>query len=46
MLKPEIYNSYDEFDELLDLEEFDNIELEKDRSKFYEQVKKYVLKIE
>ena len=45
LVKPEIYNSY-EFYEVLDSEEFDNIELEKDRKKFYEQVKKYVLKIE
>ena len=37
---------YSEFYEVLDSEEFDNIELEKDRKKFYEQVKKYVLKIE
>ena len=42
MVKPEIYNS-DEFDEVLDSEEFDNIELEKDRKKFYEQVREFVL---
>ena len=42
MVKPEIYNS-DEFDEVLDSEEFDNIELEKDKKKFYEQVREFVL---
>ena len=42
LVKPEIFNS-DEFYEVLYSEEFDNIELEKDREKFYEQVKKYVL---
>ena len=42
LVKPEIYNS-DEFDEVLDSEEFDNIELEKDRKKFYEQVREFVL---
>ena len=40
-MKPEIFNS-DEFYEVLHSKEFDNIELEKDREKFYEQVKKYV----
>ena len=43
LVKPEIFNS-DEFYEVLHSEEFDNIELEKDCKKFYEQVKKYVLK--
>ena len=41
-MNPEVYNS-DEFDEVLDSEEFDNIELEKDRKKFYEQVREFVL---
>ena len=43
LVKPEIFNS-DEFYEVLHSKEFDNIELEKDGKKFYEQVKKYVLK--
>ena len=43
LVKPEIFNSY-EFSEVLYSEEFDNIKLEKDTEKFYEQVKKYVLK--
>ena len=42
LVQPEIYNS-EEFYKVLDSEEFDNIELEKDRKKFYEQVKKFVL---
>ena len=42
LVNPEVYNS-DEFDEVLDSEEFDNIELEKDRKKFYEQVREFVL---
>ena len=42
LVQPEIFNSY-EFYEVLDSEEFDNIELEKDRKKFYEQVRKIVL---
>ena len=42
LVKPEIYNS-EEFYKVLDSEEFDNIELEKDCKKFYEQVKKFVL---
>ena len=42
LVKPEIFNSK-EFYEVLYSEEFDNIELEKDREKFYEQVNKYVL---
>ena len=42
LIKPEIYNS-DKFYEVLYSTEFDNIELEKDRDKFYEQVKKYIL---
>ena len=42
LVKPEIFNS-DEFYEVLISNEFDNIELEKDREKFYEQVKKFVL---
>ena len=41
-MKPEIFNS-DDFYEVLYSEDFDNIELEKDREKFYEQVRKYVL---
>ena len=41
LVKPEIFNS-DDFYEVLYSEEFDNIELEKDRKKFYEQVKKLV----
>ena len=42
LVKPEIYNS-DEFYDVVYSKEFDNIELEKDRKKFYEQVKKFVL---
>ena len=42
LVQPEIFNSK-EFYEVLHSEEFDNIELEKEREKFYEQVKKYVL---
>ena len=42
LVQPEIFNS-DDFYDLLYSEEFDNIELEKDRKKFYEQVKKFVL---
>ena len=42
LVKPEIYNS-EEFYDVLYSKEFDNIELEKDRKKFYEQVKKFVL---
>ena len=42
LVQPEIFNS-DDFYEVLYSEEFDNIELEKDRKKFYEQVKKYIL---
>ena len=37
-MKPEIFNS-DEFYEVLISKEFDNIELEEDREKFYEQVR-------
>ena len=42
LVQPEIFNS-DEFYEVLYSEEYDKIELEKDRKKFYEQVKKFVL---
>ena len=42
LVQPEIFNS-DEFYEVLYSKKFDNIELEKDPQKFYEQVKKYVL---
>ena len=42
LVQPEIFNS-DDFYDVLYSEQFDNIELEKDRKKFYEQVKKYVL---
>ena len=42
LVKPEIFNS-DEFHEVLDSKEFDNIEVEKDPEKFYEQVRKTVL---
>ena len=42
LVKPEIFSS-DEFYEVLDSKEFDNIELEKDREKFYEQVRETVL---
>ena len=42
LVQPEIYNS-NEFYEVLYSKKFDNIELEKDQKKFYEQVKKYVL---
>ena len=43
LVKPEIFNSK-EFYEVLNSKEFDDIELEKDRNKFYEQVRKFVLK--
>ena len=36
LVKPEIFNNCEEFYEVLDSEEFDNIELEKDREKFYD----------
>ena len=42
LVKPEIFNS-GEFYEVLYSKEFDNIELEKDREKFYEQVREIVL---
>ena len=42
LVKPEIYNS-DEFYEVLYSNEFDEIEIEPDVKKFYNQVKKYVL---
>ena len=42
LVKPEIFNSK-EFYEVLYSEEFDNIELEKDPKKFFEQVNKIVL---
>ena len=42
LVKPDIFNS-DEFYEVLLSEEFDNIELEKVREKFYEQVREIVL---
>ena len=42
LVQPEIYNS-EEFYEVFYSKEFDNIELEKDHKKFYEQVKKFVL---
>ena len=42
LVKPEIFNSY-KFYKVLNSNEFDDIELEKDREKFYDQVKKYVL---
>ena len=42
LVKPEIYNS-DEFYEVLYSEEFDEIEVEEDIKKIYQQVKKYVL---
>ena len=42
LVKAEIYNSKELY-KVLDSEEFDNIELEKDRKKLYEQVKKFVL---
>ena len=42
LVKPEIFNS-DEFYEVLYSKEFDNIKLEKDREKFYEQVSEIVL---
>ena len=41
LVKPEIFNSY-EFYEVLYSKEFDNIELEKDRENFYEQVREIV----
>ena len=43
LVKPEIYNS-EEFYDVLYSKEFDNIELEKDRKKFYEQVREIVLR--
>ena len=42
LVKPEIYNS-DEFYEVLYSKKFDEIEVEKDIKKIYQQVKKYVL---
>ena len=42
LLQPEIYNTY-EFYEVLYSKKFDNIELETDPKKFYEQVVQYVL---
>ena len=42
LVKPDIYKN-EEFYKVLDSEEFDNIELEKDRKKFYEQVREIVL---
>ena len=42
LIKPEIYNS-DEFYEVLHSSEFDDIEIESDIKKFYNQVNKYVL---
>ena len=42
LVKPEIYNS-EEFYGVVYSKEFDNIELEKDRKKFYEQVREIVL---
>ena len=44
LVKPEIFNSK-EFYEVLYSTEFDDIELEKDRKKFYEQVRKFVLNL-
>ena len=42
LVQPELFNS-DEFYEVLYSKEFDNIKLEKDREKFYEQVSEIVL---
>ena len=42
LVKPEIFNS-NKFYDVLSSKEFDNIELETDREKFFEQVKKFVL---
>ena len=42
LVKPEIFNSYEFYEDLYS-KEFDNIELEKDRKKFYEQVREIVL---
>ena len=42
LVNPEIYNS-EEFYDVVYSEEFDKIELEKDRKKFYEQVREIVL---
>ena len=42
LVNPEIYNS-DDFYDVLYSKEFDNIELEKDHKKFYEQVREIVL---
>ena len=42
LVKPEIFNS-EEFYEVLYSKEFDNIELEEDREKYYNHVIKYVL---
>ena len=42
LVKPEMFNS-EEFYEVLYSKDFDNIKLEKDREKYYEQVRKYVL---
>ena len=41
-MNPEIYNS-EEFYDVVYSEEFDKIELEKDRKKFYEQVREILL---
>ena len=43
LVQPEIFNNEEEFYKVLDSEEFDNIKLEKDRKKFYEQVMEIVL---
>ena len=42
-MNPEIFNDDKQFYEVLYSDEFDDIELEEDREKFYEQVSKYVL---
>ena len=44
LVKPEIFNSKESY-EVLYSTEFDDIELEKDRKKFYEQVRKFVLNL-
>ena len=43
LVNPEIFNDDEQFYEVLHSDEFDDIELEEDREKFYEQVRKYVL---
>lgn len=43
LIQPEIYNSLYEFSEVLDSEKYDKIKPKKNKAKFYQQVKKYVI---